>query len=110
MFRFGREKEGRPWRGVGIPPIIFAASHGHHQVMRTGAPALRKVKQMTDPYRYIGTAVPRKDAVDIVTGGVRFLNDINLPGMLYGKVLRSPHAHALIKRINKSQAEDMPGV
>ncbi len=68
------------------------------------------MKQMTDPYRYVGKAVPRKDAIDIVTGGVRFLNDMDLPSMLYGKVLRSPHAHALIKRINKSQAEELPGV
>ena len=65
---------------------------------------------MTDPYRYVGKAVQRKDAIDIVTGGVRFLNDIDLPGMLYGKVLRSPHAHALIKHIDKSRAEDLPGV
>jgi CO/xanthine dehydrogenase Mo-binding subunit len=65
---------------------------------------------MTDPYQYIGKAVPRKDAIDIVTGGVRFLNDIKLPGMIYGKVLRSPHAHALIKRINKSRAENLSGV
>ena len=65
---------------------------------------------MNDPYRYIGKAVPRTDAVDIVTGGVGFLNDIKLPGMLYGKILRSPHAHALIRRIDKSRAENLPGV
>ena len=65
---------------------------------------------MAGPYRFIGKATPRKDAVEIVTGTAQFLDDIKLPGMLYGKVLRSPHAHALIKEIDKSPAEKMPGV
>lgn len=65
---------------------------------------------MGSTYRYIGKATPRKDAKEIVTGGVKFLNDIKLPDMLYGKVLRSPHPHALIKKIDKSQAEKLPGV
>lgn len=65
---------------------------------------------MANTYRYIGKATPRKDAIDIVTGGSRFLNDIKMPNMLYGKVLRSPHAHALIKRIDKSKAEHLKGV
>ncbi|MCJ7594776.1 MAG: molybdopterin-dependent oxidoreductase, partial [Desulfobacterales bacterium] len=65
---------------------------------------------MAESYRFIGKVTPRKDAVDIVTGGVRFLNDIKLPGMLCGRVLRSPHAHALIKKVDKSKAEKLPGV
>ena len=65
---------------------------------------------MAGPYRFIGKATPRKDAVEIVTGTGQFLDDIKLPGMLYGKVLRSPHAHALIKEIDKSLAEKIPGV
>jgi xanthine dehydrogenase molybdenum-binding subunit len=48
--------------------------------------------------------------MDIVTGGVQFLNDIKLPGMLYGKVLRSAHAHALIKKVDKSRAQSLHGV
>jgi CO/xanthine dehydrogenase Mo-binding subunit len=65
---------------------------------------------MTNTYRYIGKATPRKDAMDIVTGGARFLNDIKMLNMLYGKVLRSPHPHALIKRIDKSKAEQLEGI
>ncbi len=65
---------------------------------------------MAGPYRFIGKATPRKDAVEIVTGGTRYLNDMKFPDLLYGKVLRSPHAHALIKRIDKSKAEKLPGV
>jgi len=43
--------------------------------------------------------------LEILTGRAKFLNDIKLPDMLYGKVLRSPHPHALIKKINKAKAE-----
>jgi CO/xanthine dehydrogenase Mo-binding subunit len=65
---------------------------------------------MANTYRFIGNATPRKDAADIVTGGTRYLNDIKFPNLLYGKVLRSPHPHALIKGIDKSRAEGLPGV
>jgi len=65
---------------------------------------------MTNKYRYIGKAVPRKDAGEIVTGKAKFIDDIKLPGMLYGKVLRSPHAHANIKSIDTSKAETYQGV
>jgi CO/xanthine dehydrogenase Mo-binding subunit len=52
----------------------------------------------------------RRDAVDIVTGTAQFLDDLKFQNLLYGKVLRSPHAHALIKKIDKRRAEDLPGV
>ena len=56
-------------------------------------------------YRVIGTRVARHDGLDKVTGTARFGADINLPGMLFGKVLRSPHAHARIRSIDTSKAE-----
>ncbi|MCX5803423.1 MAG: xanthine dehydrogenase family protein molybdopterin-binding subunit [Proteobacteria bacterium] len=65
---------------------------------------------MTSKYRFIGKATPRKDATEIVTGSSRFLNDIKLPDMLYGKVLRSPYPHALIKKVDKRKAQKLPGV
>jgi CO/xanthine dehydrogenase Mo-binding subunit len=65
---------------------------------------------MTSKYRFIGNPTRRKDAKEIVTGSSRFLNDIKLPDMLYGKVLRSPHPHALIKKIDKSKAQKLQGV
>lgn len=52
----------------------------------------------------------RPDAVDKVTGKARYAADINLPGQLVGKVLRSPHAHALIKSIDTTEAENLKGV
>ena len=65
---------------------------------------------MTKPLKVIGTRPIRHDGVDKVTGRAVYGNDINLPGMAYGKVLRSPHAHALIKSIDTSAAEKVPGV
>ena len=45
-----------------------------------------------------------------VTGRLAFAGDIQVPGMLHGKILRSPYAHARIVRIDASRAERLPGV
>ena len=63
-----------------------------------------------DKYNVVGTRPPRHDGFDKVTGAARFGADINLPGMLHGKILRSPHAHARIRSIDTSKAEALPGV
>jgi xanthine dehydrogenase molybdenum-binding subunit len=65
---------------------------------------------MGNDYRYIGKHMPRQDSAEIVTGTAPFLDDLKFPNLLYGKVLRSPHAHALIQKIDKSKAEALPGV
>ncbi len=64
----------------------------------------------TKKYAVIGTRPPRYDAVDKTTGRALFGPDISLSGLLYGKVLRSPHAHARIRSIDASRAEAFPGV
>ncbi len=61
-------------------------------------------------FKYVGTRVVRPDGVDKVTGRANFGADFTLPGMLYGKILRSPHAHARIKRIDTTAAEKIEGV
>lgn len=61
-------------------------------------------------YRYIGKSSPRKDAVDIVTGAAKYIDDMKMPGVLHGKVLRSPYAHANIKRIDTTKASQLNGV
>lgn len=65
---------------------------------------------MTNGYRFIGKESPRKDAREIVTGRAEFIDDLKLPDMLYAKVLRSPHPHAEIRRIDTRISESMPGV
>lgn len=61
-------------------------------------------------YQYIGKSIPRIDAFDKVTGKAKFVGDIKMPGMLYGKILRSTIAHGLIKNINTDKAKELPGV
>lgn len=61
-------------------------------------------------YRVIGTRPIRPDGYEKVTGRARYGADIQLPGMLYGQVLRSPHPHARIVRIDASRALAHPGV
>ncbi|MBI3198724.1 MAG: xanthine dehydrogenase family protein molybdopterin-binding subunit [Rhodospirillales bacterium] len=61
-------------------------------------------------YKWVGTRPDRPDGADKVTGRARFGADFNMPGQLVGKVLRSPHAHAIIKSIDTSAAEKLPGV
>ena len=58
----------------------------------------------------IGRSEKRVDSVKLATGRGTFVDDIELPGMLYARILHSPHAHALIARIDASQARAMPGV
>ncbi len=58
----------------------------------------------------LGKPHPRLEGPDKVTGKAKYTYDINLPGMLYGKILRSPHAHARIRSLDLSPAERMPGV
>ena len=61
-------------------------------------------------YTAVGKRVPRLDGVDKVTGRTRFGADMTLPGMIWGAVLRSPHPHAELRRVDTSKAEKMPGV
>ena len=60
--------------------------------------------------KYVGRSIARVDAVDKVTGRAKFTGDLNMPGMLHGKILRSPFPHARIRGIGASKAEALPGV
>ncbi len=66
--------------------------------------------QQEAKFKVIGTRPIRHDGVDKVTGRAQYGADIDLPGLLHGKVLRSPHAHARIKSIDASAALAVPGV
>ena len=61
-------------------------------------------------YKVVGTRPVRHDGVDKVTGRALYGADMNLAGLLHGKVLRSPHAHARIKSLDTSKAEAHPDV
>src|SRR6202023_3346512 len=60
--------------------------------------------------KWIGQRTIRPDGADKVTGRAAFAADTTMPGMIWGKVLRSPHPHARIISIDTSKAEALPGV
>ncbi len=66
--------------------------------------------QTARQYRVVGSRPVRPDGTDKVTGRAQYGADVRPQGMLYGRVLRSPHAHARIKRIDASKALTMEGV
>ena len=67
-------------------------------------------EQRPTDYKVVGTRPIRHDGIDKVTGAAKYGADIQLAGMLHGKVLRSPYAHARIRGIDTSKAEALPGV
>ena len=60
--------------------------------------------------RVVGRRFPKTDGIDKVTGVAQFGADVKIPGTLHAKVLRSPVAHANIKKVDTSRAEALPGV
>jgi xanthine dehydrogenase molybdenum-binding subunit len=64
----------------------------------------------TEQYRVVGTAPIRPDGIEKVTGRANYAADVHLPRMLYARLVRSPHAHAIIKKIDASKALALPGV
>lgn len=61
-------------------------------------------------FELLGQSLERKEGPAKVTGEFIFPTDVRVPGMVVGKILRSPHAHALIKSIDTAAAENMDGV
>jgi xanthine dehydrogenase YagR molybdenum-binding subunit len=76
------------------------------EVAGSEPPALPRNSQLS----HIGKPVPRVDGRAKVTGAARFTVDVKLPGMLHGRLLRSPHAHARVAAIDASAAARHPGV
>ena len=62
------------------------------------------------PFKWVGTRPIRPDGVPKVTGTAQYGADLTMPGMLVGRILRSPHAHARIRSIDTSKAAALPGV
>jgi len=73
-------------------------------------PVIEAPESSTQEYSVIGTRPIRPDGTDKVTGRAQYGADVRLTGLLYGKILRSPHAHARIKAIDISRALAYPGV
>ena len=61
-------------------------------------------------FKAVGAPVPRAEAGDKVSGQTIYAADVKLPGLLWAKILRSPHPHARIVRVDTSRAAKVPGV
>jgi len=66
--------------------------------------------EIKQEFKVVGHNIPRVDGKALVKGAPVFTDDLMLPGMLYGKILWSPHAHARIKRIDATRAKALAGV
>ena len=67
-------------------------------------------RETAKQFKWVGTRPVRPDGVPKVTGAAQYGADLAMPGMLVGRILRSPHAHARIRSIDTSKAAALPGV
>ena len=74
------------------------------------APASQVMQTRTPHPKHVGRPTPRIDGVSRVSGAARYSGDVRLPGMLHARVLRSPHPHARISRIQTGRALALAGV
>ena len=65
---------------------------------------------MSERARVIGTSITKRDEADKVTGGTRYLHDLELPRLAHGKILRSRLPHARLVRVDTRRAAALPGV
>jgi CO/xanthine dehydrogenase Mo-binding subunit len=73
-------------------------------------PESRQTEKPRESYQWIGKSMKRVEDPRLLVGRGMFADDTNLPEMAHSAILRSPHAHARILRIDKSKAEALPGV
>lgn len=84
---------------------MSSASEGAKLLVQGEAPP-----ELGRQFTIIGKEIDRVDGIEKATGDARYSGDIKLEGMLYAKILRSPHAHARITKIDVSAAQSLPGV
>src|SRR2546421_11400242 len=101
------------WRGAGwlygVRCCLLRPAALHETAAIGRVRGIRMVPS-TSRTSLVGARVPMIDGPDKVTGAGKYADDLALPGMLVGKVLHSPHAHARIRSIDTSTAERLPGV
>ncbi len=110
-------------RGEAVAPLEYSSSGvsntGKQQAVRPEVGATAKLPAVSatptaarsdNQLQVVGRSVAVIDAGKLVSGKAAFATDISPRNMLYGRILTSPHAHALIRAINVSQAKALPGV
>lgn len=106
-------------RGETVPPISLPAADedssswnpDHLSLEQVSAQRVLSTKTPSaSGLRVVGKAERQVDGVKLVTGKPAFVDDIEMRGMLYARILTSPHAHALVREIDVSEARALPGI
>lgn len=84
--------------------------NGSNGVAKPIFDVLGDVSDQVNGMKVVGRGYPVKDAVEKVTGSLKYAVDMTVQNMVHGKILRCPHAHARIRKIDTSKAEALPGV
>src|SRR5438309_640751 len=77
------------------------------QPLASKPPIQNRAEEQTS---YIGASLPRREDARLLTGQGTFVDDLEIPGVLHAAMLRSPYAHARIRRIGLTNARALPGV
>ena len=97
--------------GAGRQHVPVHRLRAHRQRRRAGLPQRPGAGGvMSHTTQWVGKDLPRKEDPALVRGHVVYVDDLTFPGMLHAAVLRSPHAHARIVRIDTTAARALPGV
>jgi putative selenate reductase molybdopterin-binding subunit len=92
------------------PPAETGLDSSSPSFVRTGVMPKVVVTPQTETYQTVGKPEKKVDAIKLVQGKPAFTADLDMRGMLYARVLRSPHAHARIKNIDVTKARELKGV
>jgi putative selenate reductase molybdopterin-binding subunit len=104
------EPEGPPSAAPGMPSPAPPSGEPYPLTMTDQQLEVRVAEEPRAQTSYVGRPEVKVDAVKLALGKPAFAADMEMRGMLVGKVLRSPHAHARISRIDASRARALPGV
>src|SRR2546422_1651113 len=105
-----REPGADPRRRPPLSPREPLPLHGLPEDRRGGLGRCGDRPVSARPLRVVGRPVPRVDGLEKVTGRARYVTDLVLPGMAHAKVLRSPYAHARVRRVDVARAGAREGV
>src|SRR5262249_24426440 len=99
--------DSRPPVGQRLP---LHRVRGHRRVGAGGRTPARGRTRMSRPFRYVGRSIPRLEDPELLCGRARYLDDVQLPGMLEVAFVRSPYAHARLVGIRADAARAEEGV